>query len=189
MGEPMIDNLFADRLTSGERILWTGRPGRGIILSSQDVFLVPFSLLWCGFAVFWTVSATGLHAPGFFTLWGLMFVAIGLYFVAGRFFFDAWVRSGIGYAVTNRRILILRSGPFSRFISLNLDRLPSLDMRENARGRGTIRFGQPASMFGNRNMSAWSPALDPTPQFIAIDDARRVFDLIQTNGKTAAGGF
>jgi hypothetical protein len=136
-----------------------------------------------------TVSATGMHAPGFFTLWGLMFVAVGLYFVAGRFVFDAWVRKGMGYAVTNRRILILRSAPFSRFISLDLDRLPSLDLREDARGRGTIRFGQPASIFGGRNMSAWSPALDPTPQFIAVDGARRVFDLVQKKGKTSPDGF
>jgi len=28
-------------------------------------------------------------------------------------------------------------------------------------------------------MSAWSVALDPTPQFLSIEDARRVFDLIQ----------
>ncbi len=184
----MIDNLFADRLLSGERILWTGRPGQGVILSSQDIILIPFSLAWCGFAIFWTVSATGMHAPSFFTLWGLMFVAIGLYLVVGRFFFDAWVRGGIGYAITNRRVLILRSGPFSRFTALDLDRLPAVDLKEDARGRGTIRFGAPASIFANRNMSAWSPALDPTPQFIAIDEARRIFDLVQKTGKAAPGG-
>jgi hypothetical protein len=185
----MVDNLFADRLLSGERILWAGRPGQGIILSGQDIFLIPFGLLWCGFAIFWTVSANSMHAPGFFTLWGLMFVAVGLYLVAGRFFVDAWIRTGMGYAVTNRRILILRSGPFSRFTSLDLDGLPSLDLREDARGRGTIRFGQPSSLFSNRNMLAWTPALDLTPQFIAVDEARRVFDLVQKRGKTAPDGF
>jgi hypothetical protein len=184
----MIDNLFADRLMSGECILWTGRPGQGLLLSAQDAFLIPFSLIWSGFAIFWTVTASA-SAPGLFTLWGLMFVAVGLYLVAGRFFFDAWVRRGMGYAVTNRRILILRSGPFSRFTSLELDRLPALDLREDARGRGTIRFGQPASMFSNRNMSAWAPAMDPTPQFIGIDDARRVFDLVQKNGTASSRGF
>jgi hypothetical protein len=28
-----------------------------------------------------------------------------------------------------------------------------------------------------------SPAFDPTPQFLAIDDARRVFDLIQRTAR------
>jgi hypothetical protein len=186
----MIEDMFADRLLNGERILWSGRPGQGIILTAQDALLIPFSLLWCGFAIFWTVSATGMKAPSFFTLWGLMFVAIGLYFVFGRFLFDAWVRRGMGYAVTNRRVLILRSGPFSRFITVNLEGMPNLDLRESARGRGTIRFGLSASLFNNRNMSAWSPALDPTPQFIAIDNVRQVFDLVQKAEKTAAtSGF
>jgi hypothetical protein len=148
--------------------------------------LIPFSLLWCGFAIFWTTTATGMRAPSFLTLWGLMFVAVGLYLVFGRFLFDAWVRRGMGYAVTNRRILILRSGPFSRFITVNLEGMPNLDLRETARGRGTIRFGLSASLFSNRNMSSWSPALDPTPQFIAIDNVRQVFDLLQKAGKSAA---
>jgi hypothetical protein len=40
-------------------------------------------------------------------------------------------------------------------------------------------------VFGNRGMSSWTPALDPTPQFIAIDDVRRVFDLVQKSGNSA----
>jgi hypothetical protein len=186
----MVEDMFADRLLSGERILWSGRPGQGLILTGRDVFLIPFSLLWFGFTVFWTVTAASTRAPGFFMLWGLMFVAVGLYLVFGRFLFDAWVRRGMGYAVTNRRVLILRSGPFSRFITVNLEGMPNLDLRENAHGRGTIRFGLSASLFNNSNMSSWSPALDPTPQFIAIDNVRQVFDLVQKAEKSAAAsGF
>lgn len=175
----MSDDLFQGRLLPGERISWAGRPGQGLQFTARDIFLIPFSLAWCGFAIFWTVMATGAGGPSFFTLWGMMFVCIGLYFVAGRFVTDAWIRRGLRYAVTDRRILIARAAPFGKFTALNLNQLPDIDLAERGNGRGTIRFGRAPSTWNNRPSAAWSPALDPTPQFIAIEDSRRIFDLIQ----------
>ena len=60
--------------------------------------MIPFSLLWCGFAVFWETMAMRMPGPFFgpglfFRLWGIPFVFVGLYFVFGRFFADALARS------------------------------------------------------------------------------------------------
>jgi hypothetical protein len=97
------------------------------------------------------------------------------------------VRRGTVYAVTNDRILICRSGPFSIFVAMALDRLPEISISERAGGRGTIRFGQPApSWVWNRSFSAWAPSLDATPQFIGIDHAREVFDRIQLAARGVA---
>ena len=190
----MDADLISGRLLGGERVAWSGRPVQGILFTARDIFLIPFSLIWCGFAVFWEASvlamsgaargATGFsNVPSFMLLFGSVFVCVGLYFVFGRFLFDAWIRGGIRYAVTDQRILIARPGPFSSFTALYLDRLPDMQISERAGGRGTIRFGQRQSLFGYRNSAIWSPALDPTPQFLAIDDARRVFDLIQRQAR------
>jgi hypothetical protein len=170
-----------ERLLTGERILWSGRPAQGLLLTGRDALLIPFSLMWGGFAVFWeTTVLTQANAPGFFALWGIPFVLIALYLMAGRFLLDAWIRSGMSYAVTNKRILISRSGPFSKFTAVSLDRLPDASISESAGGRGTIRFGEPAPFWGGRNsISSWTPSLDPTPQFIAIENAQSVFDQIQ----------
>ena len=76
-------------------------------------------------------------------------------------------------------MLIARSGPFADFTAINLDRLPNARLSERRSGRGDIRFGEPVPPWGGRGYATWSPALDPTPQFLAIEDARRVFDLVQ----------
>ena len=83
--------------------MWTGRPSAGLLFTSRDIFLVPFSLVWCGFAIFWESSAAWIdgrdsvpvgqgplsNTPTFFLLFGGAFVLVGLYFVFGRFIVDA----------------------------------------------------------------------------------------------------
>jgi hypothetical protein len=170
---------LTSRLLSGERVLWSGRPGQGIIFTPRDTFLIPFSMLWCGFAIFWTMTATRTGGISFFALWGTMFICVGLYLVVGRFVLDAFIRGGIRYAVTNRRILIARPWPFRNLTAVSLSQLADVQLTERRGGRGTIRFGQPASLSGRQGMSSWAPSLDPTPQFLAIEDASQVFDLIQ----------
>ena len=142
------------------------------------MFLIPFSLLWCGFAIFWTFMATRQGAPIFFYAWGGMFICIGLFFVFGRFALDAWLRRRISYAVTDKRILIMRSAPFSNFTSIDLERLPDIQLTGEGAKRGNLRFGTAASFFGNQRMSGWSPALDPVPQFLGIEDPSKVFDIV-----------
>jgi hypothetical protein len=117
---------------------------------------------------------------------GVAFVAVGFYFVAGRFVVDAWLRGRTRYALTDRRVLIVRAPPFGAVTALSLDRLPDVQVRGSGGEAGTIRFGPPASIFGGAGFSVWSPALDPTPQFIAIPDANRVFELVQRQVTRAA---
>ncbi len=178
----MSSNDFQEFLMRDEKIIWSGQPARGVLFTGADFFLIPFSLLWCGFVLFWiSIVFSQPNTPSFFKLWGIFFLLIGLFFVAGRFFLDAWLRAGLRYALTNRRILISRSAPFAKFTALNLDRLPEVNLTQKADGRGTIRFGTNASMWGagRSGFGAWTPALDPVPQFIMIENVRDVFERIQ----------
>ena len=182
--------LLSSRLLPRERLQWSGRPRRGLLLAPSDMILIPFSLLWGGFVVFWEAMAVTMKAPAFMALFGVPFVIVGLYIVVGRFAVDAWLRGRTHYAITDRRVLILREAPWPSLTAVQLDRLPEATVTEGADGSGTIRFG-PSLSFLNTNraglLGVWTPSLDPTPQLRAIDDVRTVFALVQKESVAAAG--
>ena len=146
-------------LGQGESLTWTGRPRQGLTFRRSDLFLIPFSLLWCSFAIFWESAAIGTSAPLFFKLWGIPFVLIGLYLVAGRFFFDAKKRARTAYGITQDRIIIL-SGFFQKSLkSVNIKSVSEISYKEDKDRSGTILFGptdpryalaQGYDWFGNR---------------------------------------
>jgi hypothetical protein len=177
------DSPFAGRLLPGEKVIWRGRPQQGLMLARRDALLIPFSFVWGGFTVFWEFSVLQMpNAPGIMPLFGAVFVLIGLFLIFGRFFVDSWIRNGVFYALTDRRILILRNRPSVSFQAVSLDRLPEATLNETSNGRGAIRFGPALAIWNNRAMGgfgAWVPSLDPIPQFLAIEDVKKVFASIQ----------
>jgi len=160
--------------------MWQGRPSTGLILRPIELFLIPFSLLWGGFALFWNIGVWTIGPGGDlpFKLFGVPFLLAGLYLIVGRFWLDAHLRSGFRYVVTDRRILILKEGG-STTKSVDIKRLPALEFDERSDGTGTIRFGASGNLFSGSNFGLWQPTFDQTPQFIRIDNARHVFELIQ----------
>jgi Bacterial PH domain len=147
--------------------------------------MIPMSLLWCGFAVFWETMAFGKKSPLFFRLWGLPFVLAGLYMVFGRFIVDARTRARTFYGVTNERIIIL-GGLFSRQTkSMQLATLSDISLTERAAGSGTISFGPQHPRA--RSLPAGWPGAGPyaAPAFEMIDRAKEVYDLIWQTQKAA----
>ena len=170
---------ISSRLDAGESLLWADVPRQGLMLRASDVFMIPFSLLWAGFAMFWFASAWGAGAPLPFVLFGVPFVAMGLHMIAGRFLVDARARARTVYGLTNRRAIIV-SGIFSRSIqSLPLRTLTDVSLTEGSGGRGTILFGRPhpyAAFYGGMHwpgMTAHS-----TPGFEHIVGAKQIYDQL-----------
>ena len=98
----MGPNPFAGHLLAGEKVLWSGRPRQGLMLTPRDALMIPFSLVWGGFAIFWETAVVSSKASLFMALFGIPFVVIGLFLIFGRLPFDAWLRSRIHYALTDR---------------------------------------------------------------------------------------
>lgn len=183
-------DVFRPYLLSGERVLWSGQPRQGLALSGRDIFLIPFSLFWGGFAIIWNVIAwvapfqnNGAdNGPVWlFPLFGLPFLAIGLYLIFGRFLHDASIRKHVYYAVTDQRVLVLRQKRSAKITSLDLRRLPKLELTEHRDGTGTLAFEANNNFYwgGMNGFSWWVPSLSSSTQFFRIDDPRRVYELIR----------
>lgn len=173
-------------LEPGESLIWSGAPKQGLLLRGADAFLIPFSIMWCGFAIFWEAGVLTAGAPFFFALFGVPFVLVGLYFMVGRFFLDAKIRAKTAYALTNQRVLIV-SGIFSRSItSLPLRTLNDISLRERHDGRGTVSFGRPHP-FARRYAGMQWPGMSQydAPNFELIENAKRVYDQVMEAQRAA----
>jgi PH (Pleckstrin Homology) domain-containing protein len=172
---------LARELSGDERVLWYGRPLAGVRLRGSDALGIPFSLLWGGFAIFWETLVIRQGAPLLFLLWGIPFVAVGLYLIAGRFFFDAWRRSRTAYAVTSERVFIVSGGLRPSVITLRLATLPAVSLSERRAGVGTISFGSGSGLAAAiAGMQGWPGAARQLgPQLELLPNARSVYETIQ----------
>jgi hypothetical protein len=194
-------------LLSGERIIWTGEPSEPRLLRPEDAFLIPISLLWGGFAIFWEANSISMGAPGFFDLWGGVFVLIGLYFIAGRFVVRAIAQRHARYTVTDLRVVIAGGVTGRGEHASYLSSLQPPVIRERGDGTGDLAFGSfptAGDLLASRRSyarrygygygrgwgwAAWGEPLSP-PVFRSIPMVRHVRDLVlaaQTAGPHQRG--
>ena len=167
--------LLQPHLSRSETLLWVGSPRQGLALRSSDALMIPFSVMWGGFAIFWEASVWASGAPFFFRLWGVPFVCIGLYMTVGRFFYDAWKRQRTTYGLTSERVLILVSGKKTSLTSLSLRTLSEVTLEQSGNETGTIVFG-PTAVGRGQNTS---------PRFEMITNANSVYQKIRDAQGTA----
>ncbi|WP_433599208.1 hypothetical protein ACQPXH_26610 [Nocardia sp. CA-135953] len=140
--------------------------------------IFPFTLVWCGFAVFWEIGAVAAGAPVLFPLWGGMFVMVGLYMVAGRFIVDARRRARTFYGVSNRRIIIVSHFLGYKVQTFNPRTLEQVLITEHSGGKGTISLAATSLFDRRRNIVLWTGA-SPVPAFEMIEHATNVYELIE----------
>ena len=171
-------------LSSGEHVEWIGKPDPTKRFSRSDVFLIPFSLMWGGFAILWETLAIAGGAPWFFGLWGIPFVALGLYLIFGRFIYKADRKRRTVYSVTNRRVLaIVRRRRGEAVEAVYLRSIPNISTNSVANGRGSVEFGLSspmASWYANSGMEFFARGLVSTGVcFYDIQDPQGVADLVE----------
>lgn len=125
-------------LAPGEAILWRGKPEKGHLLSGKDVFLIPFGIFYCSFAIFWTVSALTV-APLPFAMFGVPFICVGLYITMGRSIHTASVRKRTAYVITNHKVIRRRG---NKIDMLDAKTMPAIHVTARTDGTGTIQFGE-----------------------------------------------
>jgi len=176
-------------LGSGEKLLWSGQPRTGLRLRASDAYAIPFTMLWCGFTIFWETLVIRGGAPFFMLLWGVPFVLLCIYMVIGRFFVDAIIRGKTFYAVTSERIIIV-TGLFSKGVrSLNLRTLPEIWLNERRDGSGTITFGPVYATSRSLPAGAWREAACNPPASLRSWLAQWRSRSVQWSGSNAWTGY
>ena len=174
MHTDMIDEFAFARpyQAPGETVLWRGSPQPGHHFERSDVAFIPFSIFWCGFAFFWEFKVITSGAPPFFALFGIPFIAVGLYITVGRFFHRAYLNKHTAYVITNQKI-IRKIG--KKIDMLDAKTMPTVHVTAHADGTGTIRFGQPVyyQRRGGYGYNSWSPSdgiftLDNIPEVARV---------------------
>ena len=173
--DPHVEQQFAGRLLSGERVLWSGRPGLGIRVRHGDIIMIPFSLAWAGFVIFWLYRAFQEGQPFFFRFWGIPFLLIGAYLVMGRFPADARRRGRTYYCVTDQRVIVLVQ-PDS-CTTFNLRTLPGLTLTERPDGTGDVVLANTDGRYVATG--GWVPRGSVAPTMLEfLESPRNVYDII-----------
>ena len=183
-GRLELRSVFLPEMMRDEELLWTGRPDPNALLTRADIFLIPFSILWGGFAIFWEIGVIASGAPWFFAIWGIPFVLVGLYLIAGRFLYKRWRKGRTYYALTDRRVLVLTEGLRGRTLrAAFIDTIPAINHSIGRDGRGSITFGNPsyASAFGNTGWDFFGGFYGAeVPTFYDVNGASQVVELVNS---------
>ncbi len=182
-----------DILDDGEEIAWQGRPDKAIIWADMLSFESLFGIFFGGFALFWIAGASAMIGGQasfggnsgigavftFFPLFGLPFLAIGLYMVVGRIFWDAHRRGRTWYTLTDRAAYIARDTMGKR--SLKRYAIAEMQPPNLQDGQpGTVIFAEEISTYrtSSRNGPGRTKTRVTPIGFRRIDDARAVYRMI-----------
>jgi hypothetical protein len=105
--DPAAQLQLEPYLRAGERLLWCGRPDPRVWLTPADGFLIPFSIVWTSFAIFWEIGVSASGGSPFAIVFGAPFLAIGAYMVFGRFLYKSYRKKRTFYGITAQRSMIL----------------------------------------------------------------------------------
>jgi hypothetical protein len=174
-----MEDAIAPYLVGNEVIKLVGVPRKGIVFQTSDTLQIPFSLLWCGFAIFWESSAIKMGAPFFFKLWGVPFVLAGIYFVIGRFVFDSWKRENTIYAITNDRVLIVTKVFSEKMTSIPSHEALCFKSEKHGNGLTTITFGRNGDLNTSIfKVQSWPGSSNHLSQLVQIEDGDEAIKMI-----------
>lgn len=170
-------------LAADEDIIWQGRPDGRIRLTLGSLRGMLPGAIFTGFLIFWMVAAA--RAGGFFWMFGLIFLGIGLRQLIGGPILDALRRRHSYYTLTNQRAFIAISLPGRprKLTSYPITAASLLELEDS--DPPSIWFTQGVE----RDWRNWTAARAPRAGFCYIPEARRVLGLmrdIQTRARQAA---
>jgi hypothetical protein len=156
---------ITSRLARGEKLIWSDRPRPKLLAQRELNFGFFVGIFFFGFALFWMSMAS---QAGAFALFGIPFVAVGLWIVSGplRAYYRA---ANLVFALTDRRALIVSRNEVK---SYPLEQIDFVDTKSFADGSGHVYFHKEPTGF-----SGWpsqQPGALQNSGFLAVAKAEQV---------------
>lgn len=178
-------------LQDGETILWQGQPDPAIdwrgVLSPLSLFGIFFALFALGWMAFTGALLGGTDTPVLgllFALFGLPFLGVGLYLMAGRLWVEAKRRRKTWYTLTTHQAFIAEDLLGRR--GLKTYRIAEMPPIELVDGRpGDVIFGsvthtmQPRQAGPHKSRHRLAGSTTERVGFLRIHDARKVWGLLR----------
>lgn len=134
-------SLVKGELQTGEKLLWAAKPSgiRSHVLGKLPLAL--FGIPFFAFAVFWTNMAAEMGGGGFdlFPLFGVPFMLIGAGLILSPIY-AAWLADRTVYALTDRRLIIIKDGWQKSVRSWTLAQADELERRDHSDGTSSLYF-------------------------------------------------
>lgn len=158
------------------------------IVGRGDVYWIPMGLILVGLGL---GPAIEILRHGFEFTFGLAFIFFflwGLYVLIGRFILKPLPRRRTYYAVTTKRLLVLRTFPRESLGATYLDSILTVTKEGDRRGRGTITFGSNPMGRASEDVEFLLPPFGPPgPAFVNITDVEHVHALVDSLRQDKSG--
>lgn len=134
-----LERKLDEELEGGERIEWKGMPVPRLF-KPESIAIFLFAIPWTAFSLFWMAMAgigtmdaldKGFNIMMLFPLFGLPFLGIGIFMLLTPYFSYQADKKTL-YAVTDRRIVIIKGGRSIETKSYLPDQLEELIKRERS---------------------------------------------------------
>ncbi len=106
-----------DQLQRGETLVWAERPGPAARVRAK-IMIGFFGVFFFSFSIFWESQAMASGEP-FFALFGIPFIVVGAGLVLTPMWAYVEAKRWLYYAITDRRLLIIRLFPFRKVETFN----------------------------------------------------------------------
>ena len=175
-------------LGTDEELLWQGQPHVRIVWRDALSPRTVMGAIFFGFALFWINGARSTapaDAPVFNTLFpllGVPFILLGLWLAVGHLIWDAALRAGTHYTLTNRNAFISRHMFGRRSLeSWPLDEIERVTLVDGHPGSVLFEVSAGLRLERAQPMPVKPPLATRRPRlgFREITDPRRVYTLIQ----------
>jgi hypothetical protein len=182
MNKEASNDVISQILLPEEKLIWTGKPKKGIVFEFVDVFKTIYAAIFLYFTYFAVKLLSEISLLLAIPV-ALVFFSFGFLIAFVRFFIDAELRKQTYYGTTDKRIITVSNLHPKKTQSVYFHTKPKIEFSTNVYEISTFDIGlkEPSGM--GRNGLAWFPKWKGYTYLYRITDGvfvyRKIIELTE----------